>query len=98
MCCPPRIKTFLWRALDNNLPVRTNLIRRGVEVDNECPLCGLEEESIGHLFFDCQVARGIWQDMGVALQSMPPWQSSMVFSSLLANQDAVECGRHATAI
>ncbi|GAA0176382.1 hypothetical protein LIER_29386 [Lithospermum erythrorhizon] len=32
---PPRVKLFLWKCLHNALPTRTNLVKRGVKVEEE---------------------------------------------------------------
>lgn len=37
---PNKIKHFLWRALNNALPVADLLIRRGMEVEPACKVCG----------------------------------------------------------
>ena len=43
-----------WRVLENKNATRANLVRRGVVVESSlCCLCGKEEESYNHLFFDC---------------------------------------------
>ena len=38
---------------------KDNLLKRGIEKPKECMFC-LEEESISHLFFDCVVAKILW--------------------------------------
>lgn len=45
----PRCKELAWRACSGLLPVRTTLVWRGVDVEADCPLCGLELETIDHL-------------------------------------------------
>jgi len=43
-----------WRVLENKIATTVNLERRGIVIDNLlCCLCGKEEESHRHLFFDC---------------------------------------------
>jgi len=50
-----------WRMLDNKLATRVNLERRGVSVENSlCCLCGKEDESYRHLFFNCCFAWRVW--------------------------------------
>ncbi|KAL0449461.1 UNVERIFIED_CONTAM: hypothetical protein Slati_1502500 [Sesamum latifolium] len=41
-------------------------LRRRVEVDGMCPVCGLEEEGMEHILFDCTFARLVW-----ALSDLP---------------------------
>lgn len=40
-----------WRMGINNLPVRSALVKKGVNLDNVCPFCANGEESIKHIFF-----------------------------------------------
>ncbi|KAL2924063.1 hypothetical protein RDABS01_015554 [Bienertia sinuspersici] len=56
----PKIKTFAWRAMKDGLPVRKNLVARGMQVDYRCPMCGEEEESNVHMLMRCQDARNLW--------------------------------------
>lgn len=57
---PPKIRFFLWRAAKDALPVGSLLATRGVRSELNCKRCG-DEESILHIFFDCDFARRIWQ-------------------------------------
>jgi len=46
-----------WTVMKNKIATRVNLERRGVLVESSsCCLCGKEEESYRHLFFDCSFA------------------------------------------
>ena len=46
-----------WRVLENKIATRINLERRGVLVESSlCCLCGNEETSYRHMFFDCSFA------------------------------------------
>jgi len=57
----PSVVLTAWRMLENKLAIRVNLERRGVSVENSlCCLCGKEEESYRHLFFDCSFAWRVW--------------------------------------
>jgi len=57
----PSAVLMAWRLLENKLATRVNLSRIGVQVDSSmCSLCGMEEESCRHLFFDCKFARRVW--------------------------------------
>jgi len=58
---PPRAGVFSWRLLLDRLPTRANLLRRNVPIqDSLCPLCGGHQEEAGHLFFHCNLTRGLW--------------------------------------
>jgi len=61
---PPRALVFSWRLIKDRLPTtttRANLLRRNVSIqETECPLCGIEQEEAGHLFFNCKMTMGLW--------------------------------------
>ncbi|XP_056855828.1 uncharacterized protein LOC130505243 [Raphanus sativus] len=61
----PKIKTFLWKALSEALPVADLIIQRGMRIDGRCQLCGLEGETIIHVLFHCDPARQVWVLSGV---------------------------------
>ncbi|XP_059442060.1 uncharacterized protein LOC132174416 [Corylus avellana] len=54
------VKMFLWRALNNLLSTKGHLRRKGVVQDSACPLCGLEEENVAHVLWNCPPANGVW--------------------------------------
>ena len=49
----PKIKTFMWRAVSNAIPVGELLLKRGMKMDSCCQICGFEGESVNHLIFTC---------------------------------------------
>ena len=50
-----------WRVLHNAIATKDNLLRRGIPMACvRCPLCGVEEETVRHLFFECRVSCRIW--------------------------------------
>ena len=51
---------FLWRACSNVLPTRENLHKRRVQVDSHCVICCQQLESVGHLLWECALARNVW--------------------------------------
>lgn len=52
-----RVKNFLWRATKNILPLKHNLLKKGVNFDPACSLCNQGMESVNHLFTECDFAR-----------------------------------------
>jgi hypothetical protein len=60
MDVPHTIKNFTWRACNNLLPTRENLLKRRVTKDAICPCCLLEDESICHALWSCPAARDVW--------------------------------------
>lgn len=60
-----KVVMLVWRLLQNKLPTRVNLIKRGVlECDHsECPFeCGIEESET-HLFFECQLKYRVMENI-----------------------------------
>lgn len=58
---PSKIKLFCWKALNNTLPTKLNLLKRGIASDLYCPICGNEVESTDHILFQCCRAKEIWE-------------------------------------
>src|ERR1043165_3389504 len=56
---PARIKFFLWLLRKKSILTRDNLARRGWVGDTDCAFCG-QHESQTHLFFQCSMARLLW--------------------------------------
>jgi hypothetical protein len=53
-------KVFFWRACKNILPTRENLFKRKIISDHSCPVCGIEEETISHILWQCPSAQDVW--------------------------------------
>jgi zinc-binding in reverse transcriptase len=56
----PRVKLFFWRAGHNALPVLAVIHNRIQGILPLCPICGVEDESVRHMLFDCDFARAAW--------------------------------------
>jgi len=49
----PSAQFTAWRVLCSVIPTKDNLLRHGIPLmSDRCPLCGVEEESLRHLFFE----------------------------------------------
>ncbi|KAJ0483299.1 putative RNA-directed DNA polymerase [Helianthus annuus] len=58
---PLKINYFLWRASLNRIPVKTQLLLRGVRlVDTTCARCGQNEEYMDHVLASCLLAHTVW--------------------------------------
>lgn len=71
---PLKIKTFFWALCTMKLPTKDALLVKQVRCDPFCPLCGLEVETIIHLFANCSFARECWTVLN------PTWQLGMMES------------------
>ncbi|GJT96134.1 RNA-directed DNA polymerase, eukaryota [Tanacetum coccineum] len=57
---PIKVNVLAWKIKLDNLPTRLNISRRGMDIDSIlCPTCDKAVESTRHIFFTCQIARGI---------------------------------------
>jgi hypothetical protein len=57
---PPKHNHLLWRIMNNALPVKTNLAKKGVRCDPFCPRCPTTMETINHVFLECDWAKQVW--------------------------------------
>lgn len=56
----PRHKMILWRVLNNTLPLRSELGKRGILCNPLCPRCNSKIESMEHVFMTCPKITRIW--------------------------------------
>ncbi|KAK6123143.1 hypothetical protein DH2020_043139 [Rehmannia glutinosa] len=57
----PKIKQFLWRACWGSLPTKEELVKKYMDVDIMCELCGEEPESLTHLLLRCRETTITWR-------------------------------------
>ncbi|WCJ38227.1 hypothetical protein M5689_019300 [Euphorbia peplus] len=62
---PPRVESFIWKLCHNFLPLKGNLLFKGVQNDNLCCLCGEGGEHCVHTFIDCEYARNVWWSLNI---------------------------------
>ena len=93
---PPRAAVFSWRLIKDRLPTRYNLLRRNVAIqENECPLCGYDQEEADHLFFNCKMTRGLWWESMRWNQMIGPLSASLA-SHFVQFCDSLGAGRNHT--
>ena len=63
--CIPKVKQFIWRFAHNSLPLRMNIVRRGMEIDTRCPMCWRLDEDGGHCFLKCKLVKKCWQHLNL---------------------------------
>lgn len=73
----PKIKHFLWRCLNNALPVAANMVYRHIGKDKRCSRCDGEAESVNHLLFQCPYARLVWVVAQVHIPPAGRWSESL---------------------
>ncbi|GKU94169.1 hypothetical protein SLEP1_g7697 [Rubroshorea leprosula] len=64
---PSKISAFNWQLLQDRIPTKSNLQRKGIISglgDRKCALCEGEVEDSSHLFLKCRVAKWLWKACG----------------------------------
>ncbi|XP_071740729.1 uncharacterized protein [Rutidosis leptorrhynchoides] len=58
---PQKIGLFIWRAIRNHIPIRTELDKRGIDLDSlRCPVCDEETETVEHILPKCSYVSDLW--------------------------------------
>ncbi|MCH91756.1 retrotransposon protein putative unclassified, partial [Trifolium medium] len=57
---PPKQLHLIWRILHKAIPVKTNLMSKGIICDSLCPRRNQGPETIDHIFLHCEWARQVW--------------------------------------
>ena len=90
----PRIQMFIWRCMHRSIAVKEVLAKRGISLDNSCPMCQSDTESLTHALRDCSLVKPVWQQLGTHClnpssfsQGIRDWLISN--SSLKSSQNAV---------
>ncbi|XP_057771087.1 uncharacterized protein LOC130990877 [Salvia miltiorrhiza] len=60
---PERRSLLCWRIIHRRLPTFDCLMTRGLMGPNRCAICGVAEESINHLFWECGSIQPIWKEL-----------------------------------
>jgi hypothetical protein len=66
----PKINTFLWLVVHNNILTWDNLRKRGFIGPSWCQLCGSEEETQNHLLNLCTYSSSIWDHNACLMRTM----------------------------
>jgi ribonuclease HI len=75
---PKKVKFFGWRVARDNLATKRNKMRRSLERDGMCNICGREEEDSFHATVNCTKARALRYEMRKHW-SLPP-ENNFVYS------------------
>lgn len=65
---PNKIKLFGWRAWKDILPIRANLVKRNVLMDDQCEICKRYPKTTLHTIWECGTAQDIWAGCPIQLQ------------------------------
>ncbi|KAF5470817.1 hypothetical protein F2P56_011306 [Juglans regia] len=59
---PGVVKMFLWKAMNNCLPIKFYLSCRKIVKDYFCPICKMQKETVSHALWSCGGAMDVWAD------------------------------------
>lgn len=62
---PPKYFTFTWRLVNRAIPCNVMLKDHHWDVKHVCPFGAKQEESMDHIFINCDFARSLWFAMDV---------------------------------
>lgn len=65
----PKIKDFIWKACNNALPTRDNLIKGNINVEPICPICNGNNESILRNLVTCPRVEQVWHASMLTIRS-----------------------------
>jgi hypothetical protein len=57
---PNSTKVFLWRACNNILPTKENLLKKEEVNDDLCLICNRDQETAQHVLWECPSAADVW--------------------------------------
>lgn len=84
---PLKVNFLLWRVWLNRLPTKDNLSKRNVILSsNLCNVCGSRNETLDHIFVECELALQIWEFVFFWCKIRFPSSISAKDLPLMANQ------------
>jgi hypothetical protein len=93
---PSKVVAFSWKLLHDRLPMKDNLITRGLfhqsQAGGNCVWCDHSPETVNHLFLFCNLSHSVWYEifnwLGVVVVVMPPNVMTFFayFNSLVKNK------------
>ena len=57
----PKIKNFLWQAVKNAIPTKSNLKRHKVVLEDCCEQCNAEVKDTVHALWSCPFLSSVWE-------------------------------------
>lgn len=73
----PKAGCFVWLTLNKRILIANRLVKLGFSQVFNCVLCGLEEESVDHLFLHCTFASQCWFFIMNKLKVLMPFPKSL---------------------
>ncbi|GJZ96376.1 RNA-directed DNA polymerase, eukaryota [Tanacetum coccineum] len=91
---PIKVNIFAWRARQDCLPTRVNLVRRGINIESStCPICLTCEEDVNHIFFRCDLAQLVLRRICTMVGLDPLWLVFVPRVAILASFESAHLPR-----
>ncbi|KAG2725009.1 hypothetical protein I3760_01G047300 [Carya illinoinensis] len=65
---PEKAKLFLWKAGNNYIATKSNLLAKKVMGNDLCPVCKLHNESVMHILWQCVASSDVWIESSARIQ------------------------------
>ena len=86
MKIPLKTKVFAWYLRRGVILTKDNLAKRNWQGSKRCVFCH-HDETIKHLFFQCNFARSIWSAIQIGSNLYPPRNVANIFGNWLNGVD-----------
>lgn len=63
---------FIWKIVHYEIATKDNLLKRRIDVNKECILCKMKDESPSHFFRDCEITRRVWKASNLGITPQQP--------------------------
>ncbi|CAN1807914.1 hypothetical protein LINPERHAP1_LOCUS25229 [Linum perenne] len=70
---PTKVSCLVWKVAHERLATIDVLRQRGFSMPNRCVMCGVNSESVRHLFWLCPFACEVWSFFSSRLSLLGPW-------------------------
>lgn len=57
----PKAKIGVWKMINDSIPSKMNIIKKGIQINPLCSFCRSFEESTKHILWECKVVKSIWK-------------------------------------
>lgn len=83
---PRKIAFFSWKLIHRSIHIKSTLKKRGINIQDMCPLCNSGQEDENHLFLTRLVVKRVWFGTKCTIRSksinpLPLWTGFKIFSA-----------------
>ena len=82
----PKYRSFQYRLLQRGLVTNIQLNKWNNKPSDLCYYCKEFKETLVHLFFECQIVKGFWTEIGDYIKSKYHYQINMTAANIILNR------------